>query len=306
VRQQGLWIAQGREHVRLKQWGNAAADFVQAIALLPVDSDPWSERNRICGELAQHEEAFAKAIDLRREDAGLWLARGRYYARKGRWKNAAAAYTKAIALPSAAGHGQHLFVEKACLHILAGDSAAYGALCAKIRRSFAPTENPETVYLAARMCVLAPTSGTDPLLAAKLVNQAMAGKLPSKTQAAAYLHVLGMADCRAGHFQDAVHHLDQSRSADPDWIGTYLNWPMLAVAHHRLGHREEARKWLDKTARWSDRVAGELAKKTVVFPEKVHPADWLEFEVLRREAEAVLQDAAKPKVRKSREGGTAE
>ena len=36
-------------------------------------------------------------------------------------------------------------------------------------------------------------------------------------------------------------------SGDRNWVaGCALNYPVLAMAHQRLGHRDEARRWLDK------------------------------------------------------------
>jgi hypothetical protein len=61
------------------------------------------------------------------------------------------------------------------------------------------------------------------------------------------------------------------------------DWAFLAMAHHRLGHRDEARRWLEKL---QDR------------PSVADSADfWNELEVrlLRSEAEAVvLYDPAFP------------
>jgi hypothetical protein len=34
-------------------------------------------------------------------------------------------------------------------------------------------------------------------------------------------------------------------------------WYFLAMAHHGLGHREEANKWLDKAVSWTDKVLRE-------------------------------------------------
>jgi hypothetical protein len=89
---------------------------------------------------------------------------------------------------------------------------------------------------------LAPNSGTDPLRATQFIEQARRDKqLPRGGSGAAYLHVLGTAHYRAGQWEVAVERLRQSLATDPNRIGTSLNWPVLALAHYRLGHFEEAR-----------------------------------------------------------------
>ena len=53
-------------------------------------------------------------------------------------------------------------------------------------------------------------------------------------------------------------------------------WPFLAMAHHRLGHRDEARRWLDRLR----------ARQPSTDPAQFW--DELEIRLLRGEAEAVV------------------
>jgi hypothetical protein len=62
-------------------------------------------------------------------------------------------------------------------------------------------------------------------------------------------------------------------------------WYFLAMAHHRLGHREEAKKWLDKAVSWTDKVFREADLGTADL-------SWsrrLTLKLLRDEAEALLK-----------------
>ena len=59
-------------------------------------------------------------------------------------------------------------------------------------------------------------------------------------------YVLGLAYYRTGEFDRAIQSLEQSIKVDGGWTGSPLNWPVLAMAHHRLGHEREARAWLGK------------------------------------------------------------
>ena len=59
------------------------------------------------------------------------------------------------------------------------------------------------------------------------------------------LNSLGAALYRAGRFRDAIGRLEEGVKVRSGVEGP-LDWPFLAMAHHRLGHRDEARRWLDR------------------------------------------------------------
>ena len=60
------------------------------------------------------------------------------------------------------------------------------------------------------------------------------------------LYYRGLADFRAGRYERAVEHLRESLKVGGGWAAAPVNYPVLAMAHHRLGHRDEARRWLEK------------------------------------------------------------
>jgi hypothetical protein len=69
-----------------------------------------------------------------------------------------------------------------------------------------------------------------------------------------------------------------------------LNWLVLAMAHQRLGHGEQARNWFDKAVQWrKDHTLQGSDKKEFLSPPGLHPSDWLELNVLIREAEALMK-----------------
>ena len=77
-------------------------------------------------------------------------------------------------------------------------------------------------------------------------------------------------------------------------------WFFLAMAHHRLGHAEEARHWLDKAIEASDealRPPAEPPGKSATSNGVIRP-NWsrrLTLETLRREAGQLIQaPATKP------------
>ena len=122
-------------------------------------------------------------------------------------------------------------------------------------------------------CVLGPDAVADreaPVRLAELaVNQAPEAEKPG------LLNTLGAALYRAGRFEESIRRLEEGiqkqrgESAPQDWA-------FLALAHHQLGHRPEARRWLDRFRTYrANQNAG---------------AFWNELEIrlLRREAEALI------------------
>jgi tetratricopeptide (TPR) repeat protein len=90
-----------------------------------------------------------------------------------------------------------------------------------------------------------------------------------------YLNTLGAALYRARRYAEAVRRLEegiQKRNGDSG----EADWAFLAMAHHGLGHHDEARRWFD---RFRDRK-----------PSPAPGAFWQELEIrlLRAEAEAVV------------------
>jgi WD40 repeat protein/tetratricopeptide (TPR) repeat protein len=86
---------------------------------------------------------------------------------------------------------------------------------------------------------------------------------------------LGAVLYRAGSHNEAVEALEHG-VRQREGVSTPPDWAFLAMAHHRLGHREEARRWLDRLR----------ARRP-----STHPAafwDELEIRLLQSEAEAMI------------------
>jgi hypothetical protein len=99
----------------------------------------------------------------------------------------------------------------------------------------------------------------------------------AQPNAARYRHTLAVAHYRAGQFHQAVEQCQESKNVGASWGGNVVNWLLLAMAHHRLGHSEEVQKWLDKAENWIDKVSR--------LPSW---CDRFEVQLLRREAEELL------------------
>ena len=142
----------------------------------------------------------------------------------------------------------------------------------------AQTENHFEAFVLARSCAVARKSAVDPARVVQWANQAVAGAQPGW-----YFHALGLAHYRAGQFDEALQSF--AKANVETWGYRELNSFGLALVHHRLGDADEAWRCFDKGVQWLERE-GPLSPEQ---PAKLFPQDWLEAQLLRREAEELLK-----------------
>src|SRR5262249_5059762 len=82
----------------------------------------------------------------------------------------------------------------------------------------------------------------DPARAVELARQAVA-RMPDR---GSYLNTLGVAQYRAGRWQDAATSLAKSEELTHG-ENLAFNGFFLAMAHWQLGHKDEARTWYDRS-----------------------------------------------------------
>jgi hypothetical protein len=99
---------------------------------------------------------------------------------------------------------------------------------------------------------------------------------------------------RAGAFEEAELLEGQSLRANDRPGVAVVGWLWLALAKQRLGKTEEARRLLDRAAKWLDQARPDYSHSELgvagsdEFKEGLHLHNWLEAHVLRREAEGEL------------------
>jgi eukaryotic-like serine/threonine-protein kinase len=233
-----------------------------------------------------------------------WRALGFAYVKAGLWAEAAACYERPLQFaggpPRREPRAGEDWFHPALLRLRAGDAADYRRACAVMRQLFGKSDK-RGVYLGGVemglaeytwACALDRGAGVDP---ADLVEQA-------KTVAAANptawpRHILALACYRAGRYEEALAQATKS-NLDVNWRPRNMNWPVLAMAHHRLGHAAEAREWL-RQANEEWRKLSPLARaidSLTVLPPSTPPwwqeehlwQDWPIFELLLAEANALI------------------
>jgi serine/threonine protein kinase/Flp pilus assembly protein TadD len=313
----GVLLNRGKALRQLRELDAAAADLQRAIAVAPryataynnlgnvlydqkkldaavvayrkaIDLDPdlaaaYRNFGTVLVRLNQLDDAIAayrRATDLKPRDGEAYLRLAETYAQCSRWEEAALAHGRALALDEQANQVIASDANPAFLGLyaprllLADDSDHYRRICDRVIASSGSTNEPHTAYLVARLCALAPGMVADP---ARLV--ALADRGVRAERKPHYLHTLGLAHYRAGHFDDAIKHLHMSIAAK--WNANAANWLVLAMAHQRTGQTGDAQKWFDLAVRWMDDDGGDALRL-------LHGHDLLACMVLRREAETRL------------------
>jgi tetratricopeptide (TPR) repeat protein len=258
------------------RWPAVAFHVNRLLALDPGDPDGLIRRARLRLQWGRRAEALA---DLRRPellrgsdpDGAAWYARG-------------------------------------CL--AAGDRAGYRrARAALLSRLGEEQGRAGLAGLVARTCGLAP-GAADQLGLAVLLAEREAKKSPGSREARS---TFGTLLLRVGRPRESVEQLRRAAELEqPEGAVSARNDLLLALAYAGLGERGEARRCLDRATAWLDQpraarlgawvgllaCSGPLPGLLAAPNPQAEPADpraaqvgwgeWLELEVLRREAEARL------------------
>ena len=123
--------------------------------------------------------------------------------------------------------------------------------------------------------MLAPDAVVDSEAPVRLAEAALARQLERGKVRSDVLNTLGAALYRAGRFEEAIRRLNESIQAR-DGGDDPKGFAFLAMAHHRLGHRDEAKRWLDKLVAYQPKEGADFSW------------DDVEIRILRREAESLI------------------
>jgi tetratricopeptide (TPR) repeat protein len=213
------------------------------------------------------------------------LARGEEFANLGLWKEAAAEYVRVMQRGGLPGrHEEHV---AAVVLLAAGDEEHYRQHCRRLVQKHGREAGYEPAYTVAFACNL---SARPVLDGKRLVERARAAHAAAR-KSVGPLFPLGLALYRAGEFDESVRTLQEY----PQVLSWPQTWAVLAMAHQRLGHREQARTWLAKAAEWYDRATREAPGARLGPPlERDLDAYWAQpyFQVLYGEARRLIDGPA--------------
>jgi Flp pilus assembly protein TadD len=287
-----------------KQWAAAILHLDHLIAAEPKQWSHHCDRGSARAELKQWDQAIAdysRAVELGGRKDWVCARRGHDYAVRGEWHKAAADYACAWqGDPNVDPLG--LWYPHTLLRLAVGDGRGYRQACRQLLDGLYGFPDPTDDFFASRSvwaCVLAADALDDyaPLLdlAEKAVTRARNNY--------ACARALGGALLRAGRPEAAVQQLQEALSLQPGASSASL---LLAIAHHRLGHADEARRWLDKAVQRTEQVLRQRPKNagldaTDLAPDELPWNERLSLQLLRREAETLIRGPAE----KGKEGTAA-
>jgi WD40 repeat protein/serine/threonine protein kinase/tetratricopeptide (TPR) repeat protein len=270
----------------------AIAEYRKAIEVEPRLAtayinlaDALRKKGDVDAALAVLDEASRRVSSDRRIPG----ARGECYLAQKKWRAAINDFTVSISLyPSDVMQWRNRAM--ACLAVK--DRDGYRQTCVGMLIVFAKLDNSYSTYWAAWTAALAPDALTDfgPLLK---LQERWAAKYPA---AWSYQFAYSALLCRAGQYEKAIERLTALSKYDPQG-GNGYQWLFLALAHHHLGHAEEARQSLNKAVGWIESATKGQIPSTFVRTPLVWP-DNLALELLRAEAEELILGKPKPEAKK--------
>ncbi len=264
----------------------ALGDFYWQSGQLVEAVTTWQREQNVLETAARQG---SERSSLMRQLSVMRRTLGEHYARVGLFAEAAGHYDWLL---QQEGASETDFFDAACLALRIGDVAAYRRHCQAMVQRLGKTPSKTGGRMLSWTGLLADNSGVE---TAPYLQQA-SNSMDKNTALDRWgSHVLGMSHYRAGRYEEAIEQAKQSTAPNPSWRSKHMNWPLLAMAHHRLGHAEEARKWLDRALEeWRrlsplPRSPGDLQilpSPADVWHKYWH--DWLTFEILLREATVLI------------------
>jgi serine/threonine protein kinase/Flp pilus assembly protein TadD len=231
--------------------------------------------------------AFSEAIRLRPELASGWEKRGELYYRLGLFELATADLQNAFKLHRPSFHVQWLRLALLYLHV--GDTDGYRQVRDLMQKNIFGTADPNAALSLARTCLLMELPEADTRQWTTLAEKSLAAHPAER-----FRYVLSIAQFRAGQYEEAIALC--TSSAD-NRTAPELNYPLLAMAHARLGSLDQARTAFAAAAQSRDKWIQALFLSgadnwvvhqgaTATWP--IDLLEWLEFELHLREAANLL------------------
>jgi serine/threonine-protein kinase len=237
-------------------------------------------------ERKEWQAVWADVKALAPPDPSSALQQARLEVARKQWAQAAETYRQ-IFKDRPNQNDSEIWFELAAVQLLSGDRQGYRQTCQRMLAG-APNALQLRSYLVARACTLAPDSVAD----ANMPARASMAELMLASSAFWSLTEQGALLCRQNQPREAMPCFERSLKADERPGSAVLNWLWLSLASHNLGEKEQARRWLDKANRWLDRL-GDAMPANAESTLGLHLHNWLEAQVLRREASALFSPPAK-------------
>jgi tetratricopeptide (TPR) repeat protein len=231
------------------------------------------------------KETAASVRDLPEVPADDWqelLKRAEQHVQARQWQKAAEDFAAALRL-----HPQehwHWF-RSAGLWVWLNDRAAYRRHCEEMLRRWGETTNVVLAERTAKACLLAPDAVADMTPVFQLADRGVTGT-EAHSAYRWFLLARGLAHYRAGEFDQALERLRKSVAPDRALFINAAGLFITAMAHERLGQTTQAREALAKGREILEQEGVPTLESGELGP-GWH--DWLNCQILRREAESLIE-----------------
>jgi len=259
-----------RFHAGRGQNDKADADMVGAYAL-GLDTLSSQLSDVVITRIFEREDLFRRVLALQPSAApALLVRRATYWARSNSWTRAAADLREADRLDP-------LPVSSFCDLVVALRAAGDEDQARRAVKELFDRHGKTTHALWAGEMARLALEVSDPGVPFETVRRvaARASGFQSSSDKADGLLTQGLVLYREGRFEDAIGRLDEALRERGNRGSSYqVEWPPLALAHHRLGHRDEARR-LAPLLRNSTRRSYPLKQEAeaIILYDPIFPAD---------------------------------
>ncbi len=283
-----IWVSRARAYNSLQQWEKAEHDYTKATTFQHGSDRPDLDaltRFGLAvshGKRGQYDRAIAacsRALSILEDPpAYYWAERAYYHAQQKEWNLATLDFTQAAARAPAGFYYSGLY--PCYLNYARGRDEAAHAICKQLLDRLGQTKDASLAHEVSWLIAVRPAAVedyTEPVRLAQLAVAAQPGN-------GWYLNGLGAVLYRAGRFAEAAEQLEkglQKKYENPQALF------FLAMAHYRLGHRDQARQALEKAIQLLPREPVGQMRANGDAP--IHWFIRLQQEWLRHEAEALLQ-----------------
>jgi WD40 repeat protein/serine/threonine protein kinase len=287
----GRYLLASNHDLTLSVWDSAApASPAARIQAAEARAFSWHLANARLAADAD-PDGFSAQVHLKSlrsmtpSNAELAVQRGAFYARLGRWRDAAADYQVA-ADRHPLEHPRQVY-EYALLRLYVGDHEGWRAACGYLRRQLDRTQDLVVAASLLRACCLGPQTEM-PLDQLMRWEQTATRPLPP-------FALRGAIRYRAGRPADALQPAEAGLKKSMAGGKVPIDGLFLTLAYARLGRIEQARQTWSSVMKWlTDQGALRSDQPLNIIPRSSQWTHWLEAQILLSEAHALFRsvDAA--------------
>jgi len=279
----------GNDHLFVPYWFlKGTPDVLRAEGKLVEATALVHER------IAKQEQALSERLANQPERPDFLSDRGFLRGRTGRWREAAADFSKVVELRP---DYHHNFNCLAAVLAELGDLEAYRRLCSQIRERFGGTESLEIATTMAWPCLMLPSPDPGDVVTNSRMADTGVRFYKGEIRLLAYQSCKALAEYRQGRFASAAEWALKTLSQPEYGWGWELRNDIrrvganmvLAMSNYQLHQPDQARAALARGLEIADKKLPKLESGDL----GLHWPDWIFTQVLMREAKALIEGDSK-------------